>query len=178
MGESFITGRDARRILEIVSDPTADDDIQPFYASVLRGIAELVPCDDVTFQLSDIGHHSIDGLGLVDGNTVPHAPSPEDSLAFWSAYFEPGGCSYAAILPGLPDYSIVVRRSDRFGDGEYEGYAMGQVMRDWGVRYELLAAMQPFGYIDRRLLLFRTDGVDFTDREVEIIRLIRPRARG
>ncbi len=42
MAESFITGRDARRILEIVSDATVDDDGQPFYASVLRGIAELV----------------------------------------------------------------------------------------------------------------------------------------
>ncbi len=51
---------------------------------------------------------------------------------------------------------------------------MGRVMRDWGVRHELLAAMQPFGSLDRRLLLFRLDGADFTDREVEIIRLIRP----
>jgi DNA-binding CsgD family transcriptional regulator len=174
VGESFVTGRDARRILEIVADATAEDDAELFYSSVLRGIAELVPCDDMTFQLADIGRHSVDGLCLCGGRTVRLAPSPDESLEFWSAYFEPGGCSYEAIRPGLPDYSIVVRKSDRFGDREYEQYAMGRVMRARGVRHELLAAMQPFGSLDRRLLLFRLDGPDFTDREVEIIRLIRP----
>lgn len=175
MGESFVTGRDAHRILEIVNDATAEDDAEVFYSSVLHGIAELVPGDQVTFQLQDIGRRSSEGgLCLVDGRTVPHAGSPDQSFAFWSAYFEPGGCSYAAIRPGLPDYSVVVRRSDRFGDREYEQYAMGRVMRDSGVRHYLLAAMQPFGSLDRRLVLFRRDGADFTDREVEIIRLIRP----
>ena len=173
MAESFITGRDARRILEIVSDATVEDDAEVFYSSVLRGIAELVPCENVTFQLHDIGHRRTEGgLCLIDGRTVPHAVSPEKSLAFWSAYFEPGGCSYDATR--LPDYSVVVRRSDRFGDHEYERYAMGKVMHDSGVRYQLFAAMQPLGAMDRRLVLFRLEGADFTDREVEIIRLIRP----
>ncbi|WP_353510249.1 LuxR C-terminal-related transcriptional regulator [Intrasporangium sp.] len=174
MGESFVTGRDARRILDIVGDATAEDPGELFYSSVLRGIAELVPCEMVTLQLSDIGHHSIDGLRLVGGRTVRHAQSLDETYAFWSAYFEPGGCSYDAIRPGLPDYSLVVRRSDRFGDREYLRFAMGRVMRGWSVRHELLAAMQPFGALDRRLLLFRSDGTDFTDREVEIVRLIRP----
>ena len=174
VGESFVTGRDAHRILEVVNDATADDDAEVFYSSVLRGIAELVPADEVTFQLSDIGNHHNEGLCLVEGRAEPLTPDPADSIAFWSAYFEPGGCSYAAIRPGLPDYSVVVRRSDRFGDREYERYAMGKLMHGWGVRHQLLAAMQPFGAIDRRLLLFRWDGADFTNREVEIIRLIRP----
>ena len=175
MGESFVTGRDAHRILEIIHDATAEDDTEVFYSSVLRGIAELVPGDQVTFQLSDIGRRSSEGgLCLVDGRTVPHAPSPDKSFAFWSAYFEPGGCSYDAIRPGLPDYSVVVRRSDRFGDREYERYPMGKVMGDSGVRHQLFAGMQPWGALDRRLVLFRLEGADFTDREVEIIRLIRP----
>jgi len=38
----------------------------------------------------------------------------------------------------------------------------------------VLAAMPPFGSLDRRLLLFRSDGSDFTDREVTIIQLVRP----
>lgn len=173
MGESFVTGRDARRILEIVADATAED-AELFYSSVLRGIAELVPSDDVLFQLADIGHHHVEGVILSHGRTAPLAQSPDESVAFWSAFFEPGGCSYAALRPGLPDYSMVVRTSDRFGDREYERFPMGRVMRGWGVRHELLAAMQPFGAIDRRLILFRLDGPDFTDREVEIIRLIRP----
>lgn len=175
MAESFITGRDARRILEIVSDATVEDDAEVFYSSVLRGIAELVPCENVTFQLHDIGHRrSEGGLCLFDGRIVPHASSPEKSVAFWSAYFEPGGCSYDPTPTGLPDYSVVVRRSDRFGDHEYERYPMGKVMHDSGVRYNVFAPMQPLGAIDRRLVLFRLEGADFTDREVEIIRLIRP----
>ncbi len=173
VGESFVTGRDAHRILEIVHDATADNDDEVFYSSVLRGIAELVP-GDVSFQLADIAQHRNEGLCLVDGRAGPLTPGEDDDFAFWSAYFAPGGCSYDAIRPGLPDYSVVVRRSDRFGDREYLRFAMGRVMRGWGVRHELLAAMQPFGALDRRLLLFRSDGRDFTDREVEIIRLIRP----
>jgi DNA-binding CsgD family transcriptional regulator len=171
VGESFVTGRDARRILDIVGDATAEDPGELFYSSVLRGIAELVPCEMVTLQLSDIGHHSIDGLRLVGGRTVRHAQSLDETYAFWSAYFEPGGCSYDAIRPGLPDYSLVVRRSDRFGDREYLRFAMGRVMRGWSVRHELLAAMQPFGALDRRLLLFRSDGMD-TSRQWEVLRLV------
>jgi len=174
MGRSFVTGRDARRIVQIVDEAQAADDREPFYSSVLHGIAELVPCDDVTFQLSEIQEHRATGLCVVAGETVPLESSPEDDLAFWSAYFGPGGCSYEAIQPGLPDYNIIVRRSDQYGDREYRRFAMGQLMHQWGVRHELLAAMQPFGTIDRRLLLFRHDGPDFTDREVAIIRLIRP----
>ena len=174
MGESFVTGRDARRILEIVHDARAEAADEVFYSGVLRGIAELVPADQVSFQLADIGNRTTEGLCFIQGATLPLETTPDDALAFWSAYFQPGGCSYDAIRPGLPDYQVVVRRSDRYGDREYLRYPMGRVMHDWGIRHELLAAMQPFGALDRRLLLFRWDGTDFTDREVEIIRLIRP----
>ena len=37
--------------------PAADDDI--FYADVLRGLRELIPCADITFQLMDVAEQRL-----------------------------------------------------------------------------------------------------------------------
>lgn len=176
MSESDVRTSDIARILEIIESAKAADDTEIFYSGVLRGLAELVPCDDLTFQLMDVPRRSCRTLTLAAGeietvdNDADEDPDPEDTARFWAAYWMPGGCSGG----DSPDYTRVQRTSDRFGDREYRSYPMGKVMADWGMRHEMLAAMQPFGILDRRLLLFRSSGPDFTDREVSIVKLIRP----
>lgn len=108
-------------------------------------MAELVPCDDLRFQLIDVPRRSCQHLTLTDGeieatdDQVDHDPDPEDSARFWAAYWMPGGCSGG----DSPDYTRVERSSDLFGDREYRSYPMGRLMADWGVRYEMLAASRP-----------------------------------
>ncbi len=176
MGESYVRSRDVSRLLEIVESAEAADDTEIFYSSVLRALNELIPCDNLSFQLMDIPRRSIQILCLDDGeiwafdDDVDPDPNPEDQERFWAAYWLEGGCSGG----DSPDHTRVERQSDIFGAHEYRTYPMGALMADWGIRHEMLASMQPFGVRDRRLLLFRTSGPDFTDRELGILRLIRP----
>lgn len=176
MSESYVRSSDIVRLLEIVESAEAVDDTEFFYSGVLRGLAELVPCEELTFQLMDIPRRSCQCLALVEGEIEAYDdeanqdPDPEGTARFWAAYWMPGGCSGGES----PDYTRVERSSDLFGDREYRSYPMGRLMAGWGVRHEMLAAMQPHGILDRRLLLFRERGPDFTDREVGIIKLIRP----
>ena len=51
---------------------------------------------------------------------------------------------------------------------------MGSYMRMHGIRHELVAVLPPQGCVDRRLLMFRHDGPDFTEREVLLVKLFRP----
>jgi len=179
MGQSHATSRDTVRLLEIIAGAHAVDE-EVFYSNVLRGISELVPCDDITFQLMDVQQRTAVGVTvLADGRVVglegdPGEQDPEAMDRFWQAFFAPGGCSYNSIRAGRPDFSMVLRRSDRMGAREYSRTLMGRVDQERGVKHELLATMEPFGCLDRRLLLFRSDGVDFSDREVQIITLVRP----
>ncbi len=176
MGESYVRSSDVSRLLEIVESAEAADDTEIFYSGVLRALNDLVPCDHLSFQLMDIPRRSTQILCLDDGeiaafdDDVEPDPNPEDRERFWAAYWLEGGCWGG----DSPDHTRVTRLSDLYGDHEYRTYPMGALMADWGIRHEVLAAMQPFGVLDRRLLLFRTNGPDFTDREVGIVRLIRP----
>ncbi|MEO6997769.1 MAG: hypothetical protein ABI112_06770, partial [Terracoccus sp.] len=174
MSESSVRGSDVARLLEIVESAEAADDTEFFYSGVLRGLAELVPCDDLTFQLMDLSRRSVQLLSVEAGEIgasdtdVDEDPDPEDTALFWAAYWMPGGCSGG----DSPDYTRVERISDRFGDRESRSDPMGRYLTDHGVRHEMLAAMQPYDCLDRRLLLFRLSGPEFTDREVGIIKLI------
>ncbi len=176
MSESFVRSSDIARLLEIVESAEAADDTEFFYSGVLRGLNELVPCDDLSFQLMNLPRRSCRLLSLEAGEVgatddeVDEDPDPEATARFWAAYWLPGGCA----LGDPPDYACVRRTSDRFGDREFRSYPMGGLMADLGMRHEMLAAMQPFAGLDRRLLLFRTSGPDFTDREITIVKLIRP----
>ncbi len=176
MGESYVRSQDVLRLLEIVESAESADDTEIFYSGVLLALNDLIPCDTLSFQLMDIPRQLTRMLCVVDGeietfdDEVDHNDYPEDSERFWAAYWLEGGCSGG----DSPHHTRVTRLSDSFGEHEYRTYPMGALMADWGIRHEVLAAMQPFGVLDRRLLLFRTGGPDFTDREVGIIRLIRP----
>jgi DNA-binding NarL/FixJ family response regulator len=51
---------------------------------------------------------------------------------------------------------------------------MGSLQAQCGVRHEVLVPLPPQGVLDRRLLLFRSGGIDFTDHEVLLLRMLRP----
>ncbi len=129
MGQSHATSRDTVRLLEIIKDAQAVDD-ELFYSNVLQGITDLVPCDDITFQLMDVEQRTATGATvLADGRALTLEGDPddladpdasdEDMDRFWQAFFAPGGCSYGAIRSGPPDFSMVLRHSDRMGAREY-----------------------------------------------------------
>lgn len=65
-GNWVMTDTDIRALLDVFDrcEPAADDDI--FYADVLSGLRELIPCDDITFQLMDVAEQRVNLLAVTD----------------------------------------------------------------------------------------------------------------
>ncbi len=166
-----VTDRDVRHLLRLIDEaaPIAGEE---FPSSVLFGLREVIPSTDITFQLMDARTRWL-RIHQVDDNGLLVADGDEDELdeLFWSAFWEYGGCSYPQ---DSGDYTTVWRRSDRLSDREYAETAMGGYMRAVGARHEVLVPLPPQGFVDRRLLLFRDEGPDFSDREVLLLRMLRP----
>ena len=66
VGNWTMTDADVHALLGVLerSEPAADDDI--FYADVLTGLRELIPCDDITFQLLDVAEQRTRLLFVTD----------------------------------------------------------------------------------------------------------------
>jgi DNA-binding CsgD family transcriptional regulator len=170
---SSITDADVSALLGVLDRAEPVDGTEQFYSSALSALRELVPCDDMTFQIMDVQRRLIGGVCVTDDG-VSYDIEPEDPAEveeFWAAYWAEGGCSFPHESG---DYATIVRRSDMFNDLEYGRTRMGSLSAQWGVRHEVLVPLPPHGPLDRRLLLFRLDGADFTDHELLILRLLRP----
>src|SRR5215217_4590808 len=65
-GNWVMTDTDVRELLNVFErcQPAADDDI--FYADVLTGLRELIPCDDISFQLMDVAEQRLQQLYVSD----------------------------------------------------------------------------------------------------------------
>ncbi len=90
---------------------------------------------------------------------------------FWDAWTREEGCGYPQVRR---DWTTVLRRSDRIGDRSFARMRLGQAMRQEGVRHEVMVALPPLGQLERRLVFFRHDGPDFSEREVLLLRIFRP----
>jgi DNA-binding CsgD family transcriptional regulator len=136
--------------------------------SLLHDIADLVPCDDVTFQVQDPVHRTLVLQALCPDDD---GPADADLLElWWPALWE--NCSYP-LLTG--DYSTVIRESDDLPGGR-QGPRWAAFVEACGgfPPHDVIVSLPPEGTIDRRLLLWRDSGPDFSDREVLILTLLRP----
>jgi DNA-binding CsgD family transcriptional regulator len=170
---STITDADVSELLGVLERAQPIDGTEQFYSSALSALRELVPCDDITFQVMDVQRRLIGGVCVTDEG-VSYDIEPEDVAdleEFWAAYWAEGGCSFPHETG---DYTTIVRRSDMFSDLEYSRTRMGSLSAQWGVRHEVLVPLPPHGPLDRRLLLFRLDGPDFSNHELLLLRLLRP----
>jgi DNA-binding CsgD family transcriptional regulator len=173
MSSSSVTETDVRAVLELVEHAQPADEDEVFYSSVLVGLRQLIPCDDITFQLMDVRRRTFSGVCVTDDGVSRdlETPDPEDVERFWAAFWAEGGCSYPM---DRNDYVTILRRSDMYGDLEYSRTAMGALSGEAGIQHEVLVPLPPQGVVDRRLLLFRFDGQDFSDRDLLLLRMVRP----
>lgn len=170
---SSITDTDVTALLGVLERAAPVDATERFYSAALNALRTLVPCDDMTFQIMDVQRRLVGGVCVTDEG-VSYDIAPDDLATrdeFWAAYWAEGGCSFPHETG---DYTTIVRRSDMFDDLEYARTRMGSLSAQWGVRHEVLVPLPPHGLLDRRLLLFRLDGPDFTDHELLLLRLVRP----
>jgi DNA-binding CsgD family transcriptional regulator len=186
MGEQMGIGEaDLRRLLHVV-DPArctqdagtsgrADGDELP--GSVLRDIADLVACDCATFQVMDPYRREITVQYADPGTAGDESEDPELTDLWWPAMWE--HCSYPQRSG---DYQTVTRGSDELpgvrSGPHWQAYVDGlQVPMDARGRprlREVMVTLPPTGVVDRRLLLWREDGSDFSDRDVLLLTLLRP----
>jgi DNA-binding CsgD family transcriptional regulator len=174
-GNWVMTDRDVRDLLGVFErcQPAADDDI--FYADVLAGLRELIPCDDITFQLMDVAEQHVRLLYVTDdGVHREESVGMEDEFfqLFWQEFWEEDGCA-GPLLTG--DYSTLLHQAEQWSSRAYAGTPLGSQFTAMGVKDEVLVPMTPLGGTDRRLLLFRgPDSPDFSEREKAMLALARP----
>lgn len=173
-GRWVLTDSDVQQLLAVTERCDAVDDDDIFYPDVLAALRGLIPCDDISFQLMDVKEQRINILFVTDeGTQREESVGVEDDFVrvFWEEFWKEDGCA-GPVRTG--DYATVLRRSDSWTDRAYASTRLGSWFAAAGVRHEVLVPMTPHGGIDRRLLLFRSDGPDFSDRELMMLRLVRP----
>jgi DNA-binding CsgD family transcriptional regulator len=174
-GNWVMTDTDVRDLLNVFErcQPAADDDI--FYADVLTGLRELIPCDDISFQLMDVAEQRLRLLYVSDdGVHRKESVGMEDEFlqVFWREFWEEDGCA-GPLLTG--DYSTVIHQAEQWSARGYANTPLGSQFAALGVKDEVLVPMTPLGGTDRRLLLFRgADSPDFSEREKAMLALARP----
>ncbi len=172
-----VTDNDVRRLLQIVDQVREQPEDRCFPAAVLTGLLEMIPCSEIGFQLTEPHRQAVvDGVHVYDDTLHDLSePAPDEDAErealFWEGYWQVGGCSYPL---DTGDYTSVLRRSDRISDRAFAATTTGLYMRLAGVRHEVMVSLPPQGCVHRRLLLFRNDGYDFTEREVLLLRIFRP----
>lgn len=170
-----MTDTDVRDLLGVFErcQPAADDDI--FYADVLEGLRELIPCDDISFQLMDVAEQRIRLLYVSDdGVHREETVGMEDEFLqmFWRRFWEEDGCA-GPLVSG--DYSTVLHQAEDWSARAYANTPLGAQFAALGVKDEVLVPMTPLAGTDRRLLLFRgVDSPDFSEREKAMLALARP----
>lgn len=169
-----LTDEDVRDLLAAVERDKVAEDGDIFYPDVLVRLRELIPCDNITFQLMDVGEQRVNMLFVTDdGVQREQTVGAENEYAqvFWREFWKDDGCA-GPLRTG--DYTTVLRHSDFWTEREYSNTPLGSMWANMGFRHEVLVPMTPYGGTDRRLLLWRDQGPDFTERELMLLRLIRP----
>jgi DNA-binding CsgD family transcriptional regulator len=169
-----LTDQDVRELLAVLEPSNAPEDRDIFYSEVLFGLRGLIPCDDITFQLMDVGEQRVRTQSVIDdGVHSDEAVGAEDEFTqmFWQEFWNDDGCA-AGQRTG--DFTTVLRHSDYWTERDYASTPLGSMFAADGIRHYVQVPMTPLGLTDRRLLLFRTEGPDFTERELMMLRLARP----
>jgi DNA-binding CsgD family transcriptional regulator len=171
-----ITDTDIRALLAVFErcQPDAEDDI--FYADVLTGLRELIPCYDITFQLMDVAEQRLRLLVVTDEGVQREelvGASTEATQAFWQEFWEEDGCA-CSLVTG--DYCTLLHHAEVSRTRAFANSPMGWAYAALGTKDEILVPMAPLGGTDRRLLLFRgEESPDFSEREKAMLALARPR---
>ncbi len=174
MSHWTLTDQDVTGLLDVLQRPETADADQIFYPEVLRGLRELIPCDDITFQLMDVSAQRVTTLTATDdGVHQEQSLGTHDAFTevFWREFWQEAGCA-GPLRTG--DHTAVLRRSDCWSDRQYAATPVGSAFAGLGLTHEVLVPMTARGVSDRRLLLFRGGRTDFTDRELAMLRLARP----
>lgn len=165
-----VTTSDVRRLGEL-SDPRHRDQPGEYLPrSALEAVRSLVPCDDVTFQVQDVARRTV--LGVQELEEYP-SMSADDEVALDEVYWGHFWSSQCSYPNRTGDYRTVTRVSDFESRRQLATSHTGAVLRANGMRYEAMVPLPMRGPLDERLLLWRHDGSDFSERDVLLLGMVR-----
>ncbi len=167
------SGRDLRTLAAIVTGERADVPAQGLPPSLLAELAGLVRCDQVSFFGMDSRRQELSFMQEVP--VVPIDEALQDG--YWELHRDCEGCSYPERTGDLRSihkvadfYSARQWRST----GMYAGY-----YRPLGIEHDLMLTLPapgpaPDPHQTVRLLFTRGPGPDFTERDRDLLILLRP----
>jgi DNA-binding CsgD family transcriptional regulator len=133
---------------------------------------EVVPCDEITYQVSIPSQRRFVYLKDLDGTACCFEEDEQRfNDFFWPAFWSSLVCSYPQQTD---DKTGVYGVGDFLTNSEFHGSAIGELFRVQHSRYNLLVPLSWDGTTDYRIELWREDGSDFSDREHLLLRLLRP----
>jgi len=167
-----ITQRDLRIMLDIVATPGDLDTADPLPVSVLTGLRELIPSDAVTFVMLDSQRHE-----AVMGQEVTDSPVQDEDYealepVFWKHYWHSPHACYPDVSG---DLRTIMTMSDFYGDRELHDTPMyNEFLKPAGnERLMMVCLPSQLGRV-LRLLFWRGSGPDFTQRDRDLLTLLRP----
>ncbi len=168
-----ISSRDLRRLIDVGDPARLDDDGGLFPESILRELAEVVACDNVTYTANDAYRRgNLGGLSLICYDGMSSASDDAAMNAFyWRHFWSFPQCSYP---DRAGDWTSVVRESDFGSAREFAHGRLAEYLSMIGVRHVIQLPLAPQGPVTHRILLWRTAGRGFTDREQMLLTLVRP----
>ena len=168
-----ISTRDLRRLIDLGDPSRLDDDSGLFPESILRELADLVACDNVSYAVTDAYRRcGLGGASLVCYDGVCSASDDAQMNAFyWRHFWSFPQCCYP---DRSGDWASVVRESDFGSAREFARGRLAEYLSMIGVRHVIQLPLAPRGPVTHRILLWRTGGRGFTDREQMLLTLVRP----
>jgi DNA-binding CsgD family transcriptional regulator len=168
-----ISSRDLRRLIDVGDPARLDDDGGLFPESILRELADVVPCDNVTYTVNDAYRRgNLGGVSLICYDGLSSASDDAAMNAFyWQHFWSLPQCSYP---DRTGDWTRVVRESDFGSAREFAHGRLAEYLSMIGVRHVIQLPLAPQGPVTHRILLWRTAGRGFTDREQMLLTLVGP----
>jgi DNA-binding CsgD family transcriptional regulator len=167
-----ITTSDLRRLCDVVDQAHWAGCCQGIPHSVLQALQEVVPCEEITYQVAIPTQRRFLYVQDLDGTAGCEEPDLDRFDAFfWDAYWSSLVCSYPQRgRDRIGVYGV----GDFLTNAEFHASQIGEVFRAQRSRYNLLVPLTPDGQTDYRIEFWRGEGSDFTDREHLLLTLLRP----
>lgn len=178
MGSGHLRDGDVGRLLQVIDEGFRDDPGEAIPWMVLDGLQRLVPCDlAISFADFDYveGRNSLyqgleDGVRFVDrvAEEADGDPGPVFRALFWDSY-----CSYPQRSG---DLTSVISDSDFFASARARRSSPMQAWQkeECGHLHCMIVSFPAEPGRARRLLFQRQEGRPFTERDSQVLALLRP----
>jgi DNA-binding CsgD family transcriptional regulator len=167
-----VTSRDLRRLLDVADASRLTPGADGFPAGTLEAIRDLVPCTAVAYNAVDPRNDQF-LFGQCVGERDPFVVDA-DTLTDVDRRMreETVACTYTY---STPEHTAVYRATDFYpSHRSYFAGAYGDWLTVTGGRFDVLIPLSQTPGCDHRLVLFRDEGRDFSERDLMLLSLLRP----